>query len=147
MNNNRELRILLVDDNLGDLLLTQEALKAAKTRNTISTVHDGVEAMAFLKREGRFENAPRPDLVFLDLNMPRMNGAEVLAAMKSDDALKRIPVVILTSSDSDDDVAMAYGMHANCFVTKPADLDQMTRVIQAIDSFWTGIVRLPSEAA
>jgi CheY-like chemotaxis protein len=143
----RELRILLVDDNLGDLLLTQEALKGARTPSVVSTVNDGVEAMQFLKREGRFENAPRPDLVFLDLNMPRMGGAEVLSAMKADAELKHIPVVVLTSSDADDDVSMAYERHANCYVTKPADLDQMIQVVQAIDSFWMGTARLPTQAA
>ena len=139
----REMDILLVDDNLGDVLLTKEALKGAQVRSTVSVANDGVEAMQFLKREGKYGNAPRPDLVFLDLNMPRKNGAEVLAEMKGDANLRPIPVVILTSSDADEDVVNAYQLHANCFVTKPADLDQMIKAVQAIDSFWMGIAKLP----
>ena len=139
----REMDILLVDDNFGDVLLTKEALKGAQVRSTVSVANDGVEAMQFLKREGKYGNAPRPDLVFLDLNMPRKNGAEVLAEMKSDANLRPIPVVILTSSDADEDVVNAYQLHANCFVTKPADLDQMIKAVQAIDSFWMGIAKLP----
>jgi two-component system, chemotaxis family, response regulator Rcp1 len=146
MSNHRELRILLVDDNLGDLLLTKEALKGAGTKSTVSTVSDGVEAMQFLRREGKFADAQRPDLIFLDLNMPRMTGGEVLTALKEDDHLKDIPVVVLTSSDADDDVSMAYHRHANCFVTKPADLDQMIHVVQAIDSFWMSVAKLPPQA-
>ncbi|MEQ1854645.1 MAG: response regulator [Chthoniobacteraceae bacterium] len=140
------MRILLVDDNLGDLLLTKEALKGAGTKSTVTTVNDGVEAMQFLRRQGKFADAQRPDLIFLDLNMPRMTGGEVLAALKEDDALKDIPVVVLTSSDADDDVSMAYRRHANCFVTKPADLDQMIHVVQAIDSFWMSVAKLPPHA-
>ena len=143
----REVDILLVDDNLGDVLLTKEALKGAQVRSTVSVANDGVEAMQFLKREGKFENAPRPDLVFLDLNMPKKNGAEVLAEMKGDSSLRLIPVVILTSSDADDDVLKAYRLHANCYVTKPADLDQMIKAVQAIDNFWMSTVRLPPRAA
>lgn len=143
----REVDILLVDDNLGDVLLTKEALKGAQVRSTVSVANDGVEAMQFLKREGKFENAPRPDLVFLDLNMPKKNGAEVLAEMKGDSSLRLIPVVILTSSDADDDVLKAYRLHANCYVTKPADLDQMIKAVQAIDNFWMSTARLPPRAA
>jgi len=140
----RALDILLVDDNLGDVLLTKEALRGAQIQSNVSVANDGVEAMQFLNREGRFENAPRPDLVFLDLNMPRKSGAEVLAEMKSDEQLRVIPVVILTSSDAEDDVMNAYRLHANCYVTKPSDLDQMINAVQAIDNFWHTVVRLPT---
>src|SRR5438477_10605354 len=111
----RDMEILLVDDNVGDVLLTKEALKGAKSHNTVSVARDGVEAMEFLRPEGRFANSPRPDLVFLDLNMPRKSGTEVLAEMKEDKNLRVIPVVVLTSSDADDDVLKAYELHANCY--------------------------------
>lgn len=143
----RELEILLVDDNVGDVLLTKEALKGVRFHNTVSVAKDGVEAMEFLRRQGRFANSPRPDLVFLDLNMPRKNGTEVLAEMKEDMDLRLIPVVVLTSSDADDDVLKAYRLHANCFVTKPVDLDQMIKAVQAIDDFWMNVVKLPPKSA
>jgi len=140
----RALDILLVDDNLGDVLLTKEALRGAQIQSNVSVANDGVEAMQFLNREGRFENAPRPDLVFLDLNMPRKSGTEVLAEMKSDENLRVIPVIILTSSEADDDVMNAYRLHGNCYVTKPSDLDQMIIAVQAIDNFWHTVVKLPT---
>lgn len=143
MTAHREVDILLVDDNPGDVLLTKEALKGTQVPSRVSVATDGVEAMQFLRRTGKFGDAPRPDLVFLDLNMPRKTGAEVLAEMKDDADLRVIPVVILTSSDADDDVANAYRLHANCYVTKPADLDQMIKAVQAIDNFWMAVVRLP----
>lgn len=146
MNKLREIEILLVDDNVGDVLLTKEALKGVKFHNTVSVARDGVEAMEFLRRQGQFANAPRPDLVFLDLNMPRKNGSEVLAEMKQDPDLRLIPVVVLTSSDADEDVVKAYQLHANCYVTKPVDLDQMIKAVQAIDDFWVSVVKLPPRA-
>jgi len=146
MNKLREIEILLVDDNVGDVLLTKEALKGAKIHNTVNVARDGVEAMEFLRRQGQFANAPRPDLVFLDLNMPRKNGSEVLAEMKQDPDLRLIPVVVLTSSDADEDVLKAYHLHANCYVTKPVDLDQMIKAVQAIDDFWVTVVKLPPKA-
>jgi two-component system, chemotaxis family, response regulator Rcp1 len=138
-----EIEILLVEDNPGDILLTKEALKEAKIHNRLSVAHDGVEAMAFLRKEGEFANAPRPELILLDLNMPRKNGIEVLSEIKGDPSLHRIPVVILTTSDSDRDVLKAYDLNANCYVTKPVDLDQFIKVIHTIDEFWLSIVRLP----
>ena len=143
MSTSRETEILLVDDNLGDVILTKEALKGAQFASRVSVASDGVEAMEFLRQRGKFGDAPRPDVVFLDLNMPRKNGAEVLAEMKSDADLRLIPVVILTSSEADDDVANAYHAHANCYVAKPADLDEMIRVVQAIQNFWLSVVKLP----
>lgn len=139
----REAEILLVDDNLGDIILTKDALKGAQFPSRVSVASDGVEAMEFLRRQGRFADAPRPDLILLDLNMPRKNGAEVLAEMKADMDLRLIPVVILTSSEAEDDVANAYHSHANCYVTKPADLDDLMTTVQAINHFWFSVVRRP----
>lgn len=139
----REAEILLVDDNLGDIILTKDALKGAQFPSRVSVASDGVEAMEFLRRQGRFADAPRPDLVLLDLNMPRKNGAAVLAEMKADMDLRLIPVVILTSSEAEDDVANAYHSHANCYVTKPADLDDLMTTVQAINHFWFSVVRRP----
>src|SRR6266446_5528789 len=144
---NQDVEILLVDDNVGDILLTKEALKGVKFHNTVSVARDGVEAMEFLRRQGKFANSPRPDLVFLDLNMPRKSGSEVLAEMKEDPDLRLIPVVVLTSSDADADVLKAYRLHANCYVTKPVDLDQMIKAVQAIDDFWMSIAKLPPKSA
>jgi CheY-like chemotaxis protein len=135
--------ILLVEDNEGDARLTREALKGGRLRNTLHHVEDGVEAMAFLRREGPFANGPRPDLILLDLNLPRMDGREVLAAIKRDDDLKHIPVIILTTSNDDKDVLRAYDLHANCFITKPVDLDRFLEVVRSIETFWLTIVRLP----
>lgn len=135
--------ILLVEDNPGDVRLTQEALKEAKIRNHLYVVGDGVDAMAFLRREGSYRNAVRPQLVLLDLNLPRMNGREVLAQIKQDEVLRRIPVVILTSSQAEADVLSAYDLHANCYITKPVDLAQFLTVVQAIENFWVTIVTLP----
>ena len=138
--------ILLVEDNPGDVRLTQEALKETKLRNNLNVVWDGEEAMAFLRREGQYADAPRPDLVLLDLNLPKKDGREVLAEMKGDPGLKRIPVVILTTSMAEADVLRMYDLHANCYVTKPVDLDQFIRVVQTIEEFWLTIVSLPGEA-
>jgi CheY-like chemotaxis protein len=140
---NRTLEILLVDDNLGDVVLTQEALKSATITNRVSTAHDGLEALEFLRRTGKFANAPRPDLILLDINMPRMNGCELLGEIRGDEKLKLLPVVILTSSEAEDDIRRAYGIGANCFVTKPADLDEMVKIVQSIDHFWTTVAKLP----
>jgi len=142
----QEVEILLVDDNLGDVVLTKEALKESSFNNRVSTVRDGVEAMEFLRRTGKFSAAPRPDLVLLDINMPRMNGCEVLTQIRGDQDLKLIPVVMLTSSESEDDITRAYELRANCYVTKPADFDQMIKVVQAIDVFWTSVAKLPRRA-
>ena len=137
--------ILLVDDNAGDARLALESLKESKIRNTLNWVQDGVEAMAFLRRHGKYATAPRPDLILLDLNMPKMDGRKVLAEVKSDSDLKRIPVVILTISKSEEDILKTYDLHANCFITKPLDLDQFLKVIRSIEDFWLTIVRLPRE--
>lgn len=144
--NSRTIEILLVEDNPGDARLTLEAFKEAKVINKLSVVHDGVEALAFLRRQGRYADAATPDLILLDLNLPRMDGREVLAAIKEDATLKTIPVVVLTTSSSQDDVARAYGHHANCYITKPVDLDQFLKVIQSIENFWLSLVRLPEHA-
>jgi CheY-like chemotaxis protein len=141
----RTVEILLVDDNIGDVVLTKEALKGANFTNRVTTMHDGVEAMEFLFRRGKHADAQRPDLILLDINMPRKNGCEVLTEIRRDDDLKLLPVIILTSSESEDDIQRAYELGANCFVTKPADLDEMVRVVQAIDFFWTAIAKLPRQ--
>lgn len=135
--------ILLVEDNEGDVHLTQEALKKAKVRNRVHTTVDGVEAMQFLRREGAFTNAPRPDLVLLDLNLPNMDGREVLEAMKADPALRAIPVVVVTSSAAEQDIVQSYALNANCYVTKPVDLQQFLHVIGSVSDFWLQIVKLP----
>jgi two-component system, chemotaxis family, response regulator Rcp1 len=135
--------ILLVEDNEGDARLAREALRESKILNTIHHVRDGVEAMEMLHRVGRFAKSPRPDLVLLDLNLPRKDGRQVLAEIKQDEQLKRIPVVILTVSNDANDVLTTYGLHANCYITKPLDLDQFFRVVRSIEDFWLTIVRLP----
>ena len=135
--------ILLVEDNEGDAHLTQEALKKAKVRNRVHVTSDGVEAMAFLKREGEFASAPRPDLVLLDLNLPNMDGREVLEAMKADANLRTIPVVVVTSSAAEQDIVRSYALNANCYVTKPVDLQQFFHVIGSVGDFWLDIVKLP----
>ncbi len=137
--------ILLVDDNAGDIRLAQEALKESKIRNTIYVAKDGVQAMDFLLRRGTHAGAPRPDLVLLDLNLPRKDGREVLAEIKANPDLKRIPVVILTISKSEEDILKSYDLHANCYITKPIDLHQFMRVVRSIEDFWLTIVKLPPE--
>ncbi len=138
------IEILLVEDNPGDTDLAREALVTSKIQNTLHVVNDGEKAMAFLRNEGKYASAPRPDLILLDLNLPRKDGREVLAEIKLDDDLKRIPVVILTSSKADEDVIKSYNLHANCYITKPLDFFQFTRVIQSIEDFWLRIVVLPN---
>jgi CheY-like chemotaxis protein len=138
------IQILLVDDDPGDVLITREAFAENKVRNQLSVVSDGEAAMAFLRREGEFLSAPRPDLVLLDLNLPKKPGHEVLAEVKSDANLHRIPVVILTTSDAEEDILRSYDLHANAYVTKPVDFDRFLSVIRQIDDFFVTVVRLPS---
>lgn len=139
------IRILLVEDNPGDVRLTVEALNQSKIRNSMNVVGDGTEAMAFLRREGKYADVPRPDLVLLDLNLPKKDGREVLEEIKTDDELKRIPVVVLTTSQAEEDILRAYGLNANCYITKPVDLEQFVKVVNSIEEFWLSIVKLPSE--
>lgn len=141
----RPAQFLLVEDNPGDVRLTREALNEGKLRNHLNIVGDGVEALAFLRREGKYASAPRPDLVLLDLNLPRKDGREVLAEIKADPILKRIPVVIITSSEAEQDVLASYDLHVNCYVSKPVDLEQFIKVVRSIETFWLTIVKLPSD--
>lgn len=143
----RPMEILLVDDNPGDVRLTAEALKDGEVENRLHTAKDGMEAIAFLRRKGRYTDAPRPDLILLDLNMPRMNGRQVLAEIKEDSGLRHIPVVVLTGSREMDDIVNTYDLHANCYVTKPIDFEQFTMMVKSITDFWLTIVKLPSEAS
>jgi len=135
--------ILLVEDNPADVRLTQEALKEGKVYNNLHWAKDGVEALEFLRRKGKFAGAPRPDIILLDLNLPKKDGREVLQDIKNDDKLKRIPVVILTTSKAEEDVLKSYNLHANCYVTKPVDLEKFIQVVQSIDRFWLTVVTLP----
>lgn len=137
--------ILLVEDSAGDVRLTVEALREGKILNTLSVARDGVEALAFLHKEGKYANAPRPDLILLDLNLPRKDGREVLTEIKADDSLKRIPVVVLTTSQAEQDILKTYNLHANCYVVKPVELEEFMVVVQSIESFWLRIVKLPSD--
>lgn len=138
------IEILLVEDDPGDVLITREAFAENKVRNHLSVVSDGETAMAFLRREGEFASAPRPDLILLDLNLPRKAGHEVLAEVKSDADLQRIPVVILTTSDAEEDIVRSYDLHANAYVTKPVDFDRFLNVVRQIDDFFVTVVKLPS---
>ncbi|HVL37621.1 MAG TPA: response regulator [Burkholderiales bacterium] len=140
---NRPVEILLVEDNPGDERLTREALKEGKVFSNLHWVKDGVEAMQFLRREGRFAGVPRPDIILLDLNLPKKDGREVLQDIKSDEELKRIPVVVLTTSKAEEDVLRTYNLHANCYVTKPVDLEKFIVVVKSIDRFWLTVVTLP----
>lgn len=141
----RPAEFLLVEDNPGDVRLTREALNESKFRNHLSVVGDGVEAMAFLRREGPYAEAPRPDLILLDLNLPKKSGREVLAEIKADESLRRIPVVVITSSEAEQDIFATYNLHVNCYVSKPVDLDQFIKVVRSISTFWLTIVKLPDE--
>jgi chemotaxis family two-component system response regulator Rcp1 len=141
----RPIEILLVEDNPGDVRLTMEGLKEGKVRNNLHVARDGVEAMAFLRREGQFENAVRPDLILLDLNLPRKDGREVLTDIKMDPELKTIPVVVLTTSRAEQDVLYSYQLQANCYITKPVDLEQFITVVKSIEDFWLTIVTLPRQ--
>ncbi|MEI6599230.1 MAG: response regulator [Comamonadaceae bacterium] len=139
----RQIEILLVEDNPGDARLTQEAMRAAKMTNVLHVVEDGEQAMEFLRRRSRFKDAPRPDLILLDLNLPKKDGRSVLAEVKTDPDLRRIPVVVLTTSRSEEDVLQAYDMHANAYVTKPVNLEKFMRIVALIDEFWLKVVTLP----
>jgi chemotaxis family two-component system response regulator Rcp1 len=140
---NRPVEILLVEDNPGDERLTREALKEGKVYSNLHWVKDGVEAMEFLRHEGKYKDVPRPDIILLDLNLPKKDGREVLQDIKNDDALKRIPVVVLTTSKAEEDVLRTYNLHANCYVTKPVDLEKFIVVVKSIDVFWLTVVTLP----
>jgi CheY-like chemotaxis protein len=137
------IEILLVEDNPGDERLTREALKEGKVYHKLHWAKDGVEAMDFLYRRGKFSDAPRPDIILLDLNLPKKDGREVLQDIKNDDTLKRIPVVVLTTSKAEEDVLRTYNLHANCYVTKPVDLEKFIVVVRSIDVFWLTVVTLP----
>ena len=144
--NVRPVQILLVEDNPGDVRLTMEALKEAKVINQLTVVKDGIEALSLLRRQGQYAGAARPDLILLDLNLPKKDGREVLAEIKADDNLKQIPVVILTTSQDEQDVLKSYNLYANCYITKPVDLEQFMKVVKSIEDFWLGIVVLPKNA-
>lgn len=141
----KPVEILLVEDNPGDILLTVEALKEGKVYNNLSVAKDGVEAMAFLYRKGRHADAPRPDLILLDLNLPKKGGREVLAELKQDSNLRRIPVIVLTTSQAEQDILKSYDLHANCYITKPVDLDHFITVVRSIENFWLMSVQLPQK--
>lgn len=136
--------ILLVEDNPGDVRLTQEVLKDSKVRNNLIIANNGDEALACLRKQGRYKGVPRPDLILLDLNLPVKDGREVLAQIKQDSDFKRIPVVILTTSKAEEDILRTYNLHANCYITKPVDLDQFVRVVKSLEDFWLAIVKLPN---
>ena len=139
----RPIEVLLVEDNPGDIRLTKEAMKEAKIINNLNVVEDGVEALAYLRKKGNFKGVKRPDLILLDINLPKKNGREVLAEIKQDIQLKQIPVVILTVSNAEEDIIKTYELHANCYITKPVDMDQFIKVVKSIDAFWFSIVKLP----
>jgi CheY-like chemotaxis protein len=141
----RPIEILLVEDNPGDARLTREAMAESKIRNNIHHARDGEEAIAFLHKEAPFTDVPQPDLILLDLNLPKRGGREVLEEVKTDARLKHIPIVVLTSSQAEEDIRQSYQLHANCFITKPVDLDQLNRVVQGIEQFWFTLVTLPPE--
>ncbi len=142
-NSGKPIDILLVEDNPGDVRLTQEALKEAKVKNELHVVNDGVEAMTFLRKEGKYKNAATPDMILLDLNLPKKSGHEVLNEIKTDESLKKIPVVILTVSKDEEDIIKSYNLYANCFITKPVNLHQFLGVVKSIEDFWLTIVKLP----
>jgi chemotaxis family two-component system response regulator Rcp1 len=145
LNGPQPIRVLLVEDSPGDIRLTQEALKDAKMHIRLDIARDGQEAMAFLLREGEYANAPRPDLILLDLNLPKKDGREVLQEIKENQTLKIIPVVILTTSASEADILRSYLLHANCYITKPVSLDGFLTVVKSIEDFWMSVVKLPSK--
>jgi len=144
---NGSIQVLLVEDNPGDVRLTKEALKEGKMLNRVTVVGDGVEALSFLRRQGKYADAGQPDLILLDLNLPKKDGRQVLAEIKADPGLKRIPVVVLTTSSAEEDILKTYDLHANCYVTKPVDLEQFMHVVKSIEDFWITVVKLPSEDA
>jgi CheY-like chemotaxis protein len=142
-NSNKPLEVLLVEDSPSDVRLTREALRESQLLNNLSVVGDGIEALSYLRRQDGYAEAVQPDLVLLDLNLPKKDGREVLAEIKADPALRRIPVVVLTTSSAEEDVVKTYDLHANCYITKPLDLDRFIRVIKSIEDFWVGVVKLP----
>ena len=144
MADRKEIDVLLVEDDPGDVLMTREAFEENKVANRLAVVSDGESAMAYLRKQGQYADAPTPDLVLLDLNLPRMDGREVLAAMKRDDSLRSIPVVVLTTSEAEEDVLRSYALHANAYVTKPVDFERFIDVVRQIDDFFVQVVRLPS---
>jgi two-component system, chemotaxis family, response regulator Rcp1 len=144
--NSRPVEILMVEDNVRDVRLAEEALKESKIHSILHHVEDGVEAMRFLHRKGGYAHAPHPDLILLDLNLPRKDGREVLAELKEDPKLRHIPIVVMTSSEAERDLIMTYGLHANAYVVKPVDLDRFVEVVQKVNDFWLTIVRLPPKA-
>jgi CheY-like chemotaxis protein len=144
--NGTPIEVLLVEDDPGDVLMTQEAFEEHKVQNRLNVVSDGAEALAYLRREGKFADAVRPDLILLDLNLPRRDGREVLAEIKKDDELGRIPVVVLTTSSADEDILRSYQLHANAYVTKPVDFERFIAVIRQIDEFFVSVVKLPPRA-
>ncbi|WP_066376180.1 MULTISPECIES: response regulator [unclassified Anabaena] len=139
------IEVLLVEDNPGDAELTRIALEDSQISVNLNVVEDGVEAIAYLRKQGQYAQVPQPDIVLLDLNLPKKDGREVLAEIKTDDNLKRIPVVVLTTSQAEEDILKAYNLAANCYITKPVDFDQFVRIVQAIENFWFAIVKLPPE--
>lgn len=139
----RPIEILLVEDNPGDARLTQEALREGRVRNRLHHARDGVEALGFLRQEAPYSTAPRPDLILLDLNLPRKDGREVLAELKEDPHLRLIPVVVLTTSEAEQDIVRTYELHANCYITKPVDLDKFFTIVRAVEEFWLAVVKLP----
>jgi CheY-like chemotaxis protein len=141
------IQVLLVEDDPGDVLITREAFEENKVRNQLNVVNDGVKALAYLRQEGGYADAPRPDLILLDLNLPKMGGHEVLEQIKSDVNLQRIPVVVLTTSDAEEDVLRSYNLHANAYVTKPVDFERFLSVVRQIDDFFVTVVKLPSNSA
>ncbi len=141
------IEILLVEDNPGDVRLTKESLRESKIHNNLSVAEDGEQALAFLRREGAYRDAPRPDIILLDLNLPKKDGREVLAEIKADPMLRRIPVVVLTMSKAEEDILNVYDLHANCFITKPIDLNEFMETVKTFEDFWFTIVRLPRDGA
>lgn len=139
------IEVLLVEDNPGDVLLTKIALEDSKIRVNLNVVEDGVEAMAFLRKQGKYINMPHPDIILLDFNLPKKDGREVLAEVKTDQNLKRIPVVVLTTSQAEEDILKAYNLAANCYISKPVDFDRFVKIVQSIENFWFTVVKLPPE--
>ncbi len=144
-NNGRPVEILLVEDNEGDIGLVEEVFEEGRINNNLNITEDGEEAMEFLRKEGEFANSPRPDLILLDLNLPKKDGREVLEEIKDDENLRRIPVVVLTTSKAEKDILKSYDMHANSYITKPVDFDQFIKVIKSIEDFWLEVVKLPED--
>ncbi len=140
----KPVEILLVEDNPADVRLMMEALKDSKVNNKLHVVEDGVEAMSYLRREGKYANSDHPDIILLDLNLPKKSGIEVLSEVKGDDELKKIPVVVLTTSRAEEDIVKSYNLHANCYITKPVDLEQFIKVVRTTEDFWLTIVKLPT---